>query len=47
MSVGVADVMMEGIRDGRLRIDGLAATRAHKMLSIIDNDAKYVPVSSI
>ena len=47
MSVGVADVMMRGIRDGRLRIDGLAATRAHKMLSIIDNGAKYVPVSSI
>jgi hypothetical protein len=43
MSIAVADKMLEGIRDGRLRVDGLNTTRAHKLLSIMD-DAKYAPV---
>jgi len=47
MSISMADVMMEGIRDGRLRIDGLNISRARKMLSIIDDGAKYIPVRLI
>ena len=47
MTIGTADVMMSGIKDGRLSIDGLAITRARKMLSIIDDGAKYMPVSSV
>lgn len=47
MTIGVADTMIGGIRDGRLRMDGLATTRARKMLSIIDDGVKFVPVSLI
>jgi hypothetical protein len=43
MSIAVAEKMMEGIRDRRLRIDGLNTTRAHMLLSIMD-DAQYAPV---
>ena len=44
MTFGMADVMLRGIRDGRLKMDNLSITRAHQMLSKIDDGATYVPV---
>ena len=47
MTIKKADMVMRSIRDGPLRMDGLTATSAHQLLSIIDDGVKYVPVSSI
>ena len=47
MTIEVADILMGSIRDGPLRMDGLTASSAHQLLTIIDDGVKYVPVSSI
>jgi hypothetical protein len=44
MTIGTTDIMMGGIKEGRLAMNGLASTSARQMLTRIDNDATYIPV---
>ena len=46
MMIEMADVLLGGIRDGQLKMDSLSITRAHQLLSKMDNGARYVPVCS-